>query len=359
MSRALSVIVFAFGIGGCSWDRLPSGSTRDGESVRVSTLEPQAARRQALESVLPLFFSESARREKSVVLEEKIFVRVERFTGRERLVVRGEPIVEVRLDALAAGLEGAALLRPAGFATGSSKVLLALSESDGGYGIGTAADSLRRALVTRGVAAADARDPLNAKPFKAKTASEAVAEAAAGGVDWLLLGRTFTTVEPDAQAGAWRATARLEAELHATSGPSQPAAISSQASAVDVSSASALGQALEQAGAEAAASLAARLEKGRAGRGEFTVLSLPPRNAAKVRSLVAALRLIEGVESASLGAWRGPEDAASVRVFAVGLSVEELAARLLRQDPSLRLVGVEPEARQIMIETETEMGWGR
>ena len=210
--------------------------------------------------------------------------------------------------------------------------------------------------MTRGVAAADARDPLNAAPFKAKTASEAVAAAAAGGVDWLVLGRTAASVEPDGQAGAWRADARLDAELYATKGSTSPVAVLAQASAVDVSSASARGQALEQAATEAAASVAARLEKGRSGRSEYMVLSLPPRDAAKIRSLVATLRLIEGVESASLGAWRGPEDAALVRVFAVGLSVEELAARLLRQDPSLRLAGVEPEARRITLETALEWG---
>lgn len=358
MNRVLSVIVLAWGLGGCSWGRLSAGATAKGEAVRVSTSEPRAARRQALESALPLFFSGAARQEKSAVLEEKVFTRPERFLGREKLSKGRAPIVEVRLDALIAVLEGAALLRPAGFAGGSDKVLLAISESDGGYGIGPAADSLRLALNTRGVAAADARDPLNPKPFKARTADAAVAEAAAGGVGWLVLGRTFVSVEPDAQAGAWRAAARLDAELYATKGSTEPVAIQSRAAAVDVSSAAALSRALELAGAEAASALAARLEKGRAGRSEYTVLSLPPRNAAKIRSLVAALRLIEGVESASLGAWQGPEDAALVRVFAAGLSVEELAARLLRQDPSLRLVGVEPEARQIMIETETEMGWG-
>lgn len=356
MSRLLGVLALAAGVGGCSWGRLYAGATSQGEAVRVAALEPRAARRQALESVLPLFFAGPALREKSAALEEKVFAHAERFTGRERLAGRGEPVVEVRLDALAAALEEAGLLRPPGFADAESRVLLAVSEPDGGYGIGPVADSLRRALITRGVAAADARDPLNPAPFKAKTASEAVAEAAAGGVDWLLLARTLASVEPDAQAGAWRAAARLEAELYATKGSTQPVSILAQASAVDVSSASARGRALEQAGEEAAASISARLEKGRSGRSEYSVLSLPPRDAKRIRALIEALRQVAGVESAGLRAWRGPEDAAVVKVFAAGLSVEELAARLLRQDPSLRLAGVEPGDRRITIETALEWG---
>jgi len=354
--RALALLVLAFGLGGCSWGRLRAGSTSAGEAVRVTAREPGAARRQALEAVFPLFFSAAARQENAVALEEKVFARPERFLGRERAPKGREHLIEVRLDALASALESAGLLRPAGFAKGEGKVLLAISESDGGYGIGPVADSLRRALMTRSVAAADARDPLNMAPFKAKTPETAVAEAAAGGVEWLVMGRAFAAVEPDEQAGAWRAAARLEAQLYATRGSTAPASISSQSTAVDVTSSSARGRALEQAGAEAAELIAARLEKARSGRYEYSVYSLPPREAAKIRSLVAALRLIEGVESVGLLAWNGPEDAALVRVFAKSMNVEELAARLLRQDPSLRLAGVEPEARRITIETAMEWG---
>lgn len=354
--RALGVLLLSFGLGACTWGRLRAGSTPDGVVVPVSSTDPRAARRQALESVLPMFLPPYDLKARSAVLDEKVFARPDRFVGREKLGGLQGSLVEVRLDALAAVLEDAGLMRPAGFAAGADRVLLAISESDGGYGIGPAADSMRRALLARSIAAADARDPLNPVKFKAKTADEAVAEASAGGVDWLVLGRTAAGVEPDAQAGAWRAAARLDGELYALKGSTLPVAVPAQASAVDVSSAAALGRALEAAGAEVAAGVAARLEKGRSGLLEYQVFFLPPREAARIRRLVETLRGVEGVVAASLRVWRGPEDAAVVRVYASGMSAEELAARLLRNDHSLTLAGVEPDERRITL--ETPMAWG-
>jgi len=340
----------------CAWRRLAPGPSGAGEIVRVSSRQPPAARRQAVEAMLPFFFSEQGRVEKAAALEETIFSHPERFTARERLSGRSEPVVEVRLDALASALEKARLLRPAGFASGPAKVLLALSEPDGGLGVGLAADSLRRALISRGVSAADARDPLNPARFKAKTADEAVAEAAAGGVDWLVLGRAGVAVEPDAPSGAWRASARLDMNLYATAGSTEPLAAAARGSVVDVSSSAALGRAFEQAGEEASALVASRVGKARAGRSEYSVLCLPPRDAVKLRALVSALRRIEGVQAAVLGAWSGPEDGALLRVFALGLSLEELGARLLRSDPSLRIVGVEPGSGLLTLEPAVEWG---
>jgi len=306
--------------------------------------------------MLPFFFSEQGRVEKAAALEETVFSHLERLTARERLSGRRETVVEVRLDALAAALEKAKLLRPSGFSSGPAKVLLALSEPDGGLGVGLAADSLRRALIARGVSAADARDPLNAARFKAKTADEAVAAAAAGGVDWLVLGRADVSVEPDAPSGAWRSTARLEMNLYATAGSTESVAASARGSVVDVSSSSARGRAFEQAGEEASALVASRVGKARAGRSEYSILCLPPRDAVKLRALTLALRRLEGVEAAVLGAWSGPEDGVHLRVFARGLSLEELGARLLRSDPSLRIVGVEPGSGLLTLEPAVEWG---
>ncbi|HAZ07546.1 MAG TPA: hypothetical protein DCZ01_03240 [Elusimicrobia bacterium] len=355
MKRSLPVAA-ALLAGACALGRVDPGTSDKGEVIRVNSREITAARRAALEAVLPLFLTEEARRREVPVIEEQVFARSARLIGRERLGASQEPVVEVRLDALAAALEHAGLLRPAGFTDGPSKVLLALAESEGGYGVGPAADSLRRALVARGIAAADARDPLNASRFKAKTPDQAVAEAAAGGVDWLVLGRTGAVVEPDEQAGAWRAVARLETGLYATKGSTQPVAVSARSSSVDVSSPAASGRALEQAGEEVAARVASLIERSRAGRAEYSVLVLPPRDAGKIRALVADLRRVDGVSAACLGAWRGPEGAAVVRVFASGMGIDDLGARLLRRDASLRLVGVEPDSGCLTI--ETAMDWG-
>ena len=51
-----------------------------------------------------------------------------------------------------------------------------------------------------------------------------------------------------------------------------------------------------------------------------------------------------------LGDWRGEDEAVILRVFMTGLKIDGLAARLLRRDPSLTLLSVEPEDGRLGVE---------
>ena len=57
-----------------------------------------------------------------------------------------------------------------------------------------------------------------------------------------------------------------------------------------------------------------------------------------------------GVEGASLTAWSSYEGMPLIHAYAAGLRVDELAARLLRLDPALRVDAIETEDGRLTLE---------
>jgi hypothetical protein len=349
---AAAVLAVGLTVSGCALWRVAPGPTKEGLIVAVQAKDSAAGRREAVEAVLPLFLTPAARDAKSAALEKDVLSKPGRFIGRERRPRNRPRLEEVRLGLLSGALDRAGLIRPEGYAAGPAKVLLVMSESDRALGVGLAADSLRRALSARGLEAQNARDPLNRYPFKAKTVPDALAAARAEGADWLMLGAARAAAAPDPYSGAWKGQARVWADLYALSGSTEPVAVSADATAVDVSSPAALGRALSQAGENAATRTAELAAKRRGGRAELAVLVSGTRDPSRLRAILEELRSIDGVSGAALGAWNAREGAVGLRVFAAGLKADELAARLVRRDPSVLLGGVDPEDGEInLIET--------
>jgi hypothetical protein len=341
---------------GCGGLRgLRPGGTEHGLAVSVVASDPVMARRAAVESVLGLYLSPDKRAASRDALDE-LLARPAKFTGREKLK-DGTALVEVKLAPLAAALEEAGLVRPSGFPTGPGRVLIVLSEPKAPLGAGYASDSLRRALTARGVSAADASDMLLKSPtLRAKTVDELVKEAFASGVDYVLLGGAAVEASVDESAGAWRAEAVLDARLK-TSPADEGALVDAAAHAVDLSSGPALAKALEQAGDEAAAPASAAIAAARKGRAELLVEARGGGGPSRMSGLIASLRSLQGVKGAALLTHRTDEGAAIVRVFAENLKTDELAARLLRADPSLVVLGVEPENARLIVELGSPEGF--
>ncbi len=333
---------------GCSLWRLAPGPTQDGLAVTVAASAPDAARREAVASLLPLFLPASARAAKAGALEKEVLSQARRFVGREGRL-GGRRVEEVRLGLLAGALDRADLVRPQGYESGPIKVLLVMSEKDSSLGVGLAADNLRRALSARGIEAQNARDPLNRYPFKAKTVPEALLVAGREGADWLMLGAAAAAAAPDPYSGAWKGRAKVWADLYGLTGSTEPISTSAEATAVDESSAAALGRALAQAGENEAVRVAAETARRRGGRAEITVVVSGTRDPARIKTLLSELRGLDGVAGAALGVWRTDEGNLTLRVFTAGLKSDELAARLLRRDPSILLGGVDPEDNELSL----------
>lgn len=340
---------------GCGLRGLRPGGTEQGLAVSVVASDPVMARRAAVESVLGLYLSPEKRAASRDALDE-LLSRPAKFTGREKLK-DGTALVEVKLAPLAAALDEAGLIRPSGFPTGPGRVLIVLSEPAAPLGAGYASDALRRALSARGVSAADASDMLLKRPtLRSQPVGELVSEAFASGVDYVLLGGAAAESARDESAGAWRAEAVLDARLK-TSPADEGALVDAASHAVDLSSGPALAKALEQAGDAAAAPAAAAIAAARKGRAELVVEARGAGGPSRVAGLIAALRGLQGVKGAALLTHRTDEGSALARVFAENLKADELAARLLRADPSLVVLGVEPENARLIVELGSPEGF--
>lgn len=342
------VLLAAVLVCGCGRLGLRPGGTEAGLAVAVAGTDPVLARRAALESVLGLYLSPQARAASATRLEE-ILARPARFTGKERKR-GGSSVVEVRLPALAAALDEAGLIRPAGFPQGAERVLIALQEPKAELGAGYASDSLRRALAARGVSAADASDRLLQRPsLRAKTADELTAEAFRSGVVYVLVGAAAAEAAPDPLSGAWRAEALVDARLK-LSPEDAGGIVDGSANAMDVSSAAAIAKALEGAGEAAAGKASAAIAEARRGRSEVLVEVRGGGGPNRLSALIATLRGLTGVKGAALFSHRTEEGGALLKAFCEGIKADELAARLLRADSSLVVLGVEPENRRLILE---------
>ncbi|MFI5363118.1 MAG: hypothetical protein ACHQ49_14210 [Elusimicrobiota bacterium] len=341
---------------GCASAPRP-GPTPAGLAVPVPARDKAAARRQAIESLLPLFLTPAARREKAAAVDKAVFAdakAAKAFIGRQTPPKTGDGVVEVRVDALSAALQRAGLIRPSGYVSGPDVVLLALGDRSVGRSQVErfAADALETALFGRGIQAQDADDEvvrLN-HPLTAKTESETVKQAAAGGWSELVTGTLAGRARHEVQSDSWRGHAKYSLALYAVDGSSTPALFDAEGEALDVSSASAISAAIEAAAQDAARRAEGLLARKRAGRATISVVVTGWADVPTLRRVLGDLRGTEGVDGAALISWRGYDDMPVIHAYATTLTAEGLAAKLINADPKLRVTAVESEDARIAVE---------
>ena len=337
---------------GCASAPRP-GPTLEGIAVRTTVRPKPAARREALESLLPLFLNDAARRRYSTLLEDAVFAKPAAFIGYEKIPKKGDGLVEVRLELLSAALQKAGLIRPRGYAAGPEVVLIAFG--DRAVGPSTverfAADVFETALFGRGIQAQDIDDDLIQlkTSIKAKTEAETVAAAAAGGWAWLAAGKIGGAAQPEPQSGSWRAKAHMSIALYAA-GAAEPDRFDAEGTALDVSSSAAISHAFEQSAQDAAVRVEGVMARGRAGHATLTVMVSGYKDPALLRRVIADVRRTPGVESAALVSWHGQDEMAVIHAYTPTLTVEILAAKLINSDPGLRIIGIETADARVTVE---------
>jgi hypothetical protein len=320
--------------------------------VRVNAREKAAGRREAVEALLPLFLTDAARRDGAAALEAEVLSKAKEFVGREARPKKGDVVVEVRVDALAAALLKTNLVRPPGYASGPEVLLIAFGDRAVGPDPTErfAADALEVALFAHGIQAHDADDRLVQlkHPITAKTEAGTVAQAASGGWAWLAAGRIQNAAHQEPQSGAWRGRARLSLSLYDAAGSS--VALAGDGEALDVSSASAVSHAIEQAAQDAAVRIEAAMTAKKSGRETFAVLLTGDKQPSFVSEVIGDLRRTPGVAGAALVGWRAAEEeAALVHVFVTGMALDQLAGRLMHDDPALRVTAIETEDKRLTL----------
>ena len=319
----------------------------------VSAPSLAAARRAAVAETLELFLAQGSTA--SLHMADVLGARASEMTGRARWK-GGKAVVEVRFGPILRALDSERLLRPEGFTSKEPRVLLLVSEPQGilDLGVGPAADALRRSLSAQGMSAVDGRDDLNNFLAKGRTPADFAAGAARLGANWMLIAAASASAERDPVSGAWRGRATLIADQYEVRSATPVVQSSCEATTLDVSSMAARGKALEQAGEEMAGKVVAAITRLRGGRAEGAVFVVGGPTFAKMKSLLTAVRSIEGVAGAYLGSWRDEDKSVILRVFMTGLKIDGLAARLLLRDASLTLLSVETESGRLAVEIASE-----
>lgn len=336
-------------LGACSFGRMKPGLTKEGAAFPVTAPTLDDARRSAVRDSLELFLPPGGPVYVKTMTE--FTGRAAELTGRARFK-KGRGLVEARFVKFLLALDKEGLLRPAGFPAREPRVLLLVSEPQGilDLGVGPAADALRRGLSAYGMTAIDGRDSLNEYLAKGKDPASLAAGAARLGADWMLVAAASASAELDPATRTWRGRATLIADQYEVRSATPVAQTQSDASVLDVSSSSARGKALDTAGEDAASRLAAAIKRSLGGRSEGAIFVVGGSNLPRLKTLLAAVRGLEGVSGAYLGVWRGEEESVILRVFMTGMKIDDLAARLLRRDPSLTLLSVEPETGRLAVE---------
>lgn len=340
---------------------LKPGPAKGGEVLSVTVAAPAgaknrallpAARREAVAAALPVFLATEAPAPEA--LRAGLLARADDFCGAAKIVSRdgatARALVLVKLGALSGALEKLGAVRPGGF-EGPPRVAVAIKEPETGFGAGRAADSVRMALLARGVPSMDAKDAMSGekKSYRADTRPQALEAARAMGAAFLLFGSATAGPGDGEQWGIPAARARVEFELIEVSSGATAATISKESSTVDLTMAAAAGKALDEAGEDAAIAAASFLTKREDGRAELRAAVIGLRGLVEARELVARIRLLPEVAGAALGSIDGRS--AIVRVFARGLRADELAARLQRlPGMALQTVEIEPDANRIVLE---------
>ncbi len=351
--RFLLALVALAASGCASWSGPVPGPTEQGIAVAVKARTSVAARREAVESLLPLFLTESARRERAAALEA-VFAKPGLYVGRERLPKRGPGVVEIRVDQLSAALRKTGAVVPPGYETGAEFLLIAFGDRAVGPDREEqfAADAFETALFGRGIQAKDADDKITPidPPLKGRTEAEAVASASRGAWSWLAGGRVETYAQREPVTGGWKGGARLHLSLYTLGASTEPAVVETASDAIDVSSGAAVARSLEQAAQEAAARVDGKINASRGGRTTLAILVAGRKDPVFLRKIVAELRRSPGIVGAALVSWSTADSMPLIHAYSTGPKVDILAAQLLHADPSLHIDGIETEDGRLTIE---------
>ena len=275
------------------------------------------------------------------------------FLGYPKLSKKGDSLVEVKLDALSGALQGAGLVRPPGYSSGPEVLLLALgNRAVGPTGLERfAADVLETALFGRGVQAQDADDEIVKleHPITAKSEEGTVAQAVAGGWTALATGGVADVARYEVQSNSWRGRARYSLSLYGVDATTAPARVDADGEALNVSSFSAVSDAIEAAAQEAATRMEKAMARRHVGRATVGVLVSGYKDPAFLNRVVGDLRGMEGIEGASLISWHGDDEMAVIHAFATTLKADQIAAKLMNSDPKLRITAVENDDARITL----------
>ncbi len=344
-----AVVLGSLLLSACAFGGRQPGITAEGAVVVVAASTVDAARRLAVRGALDLFLAPSSTM--SAAIAESFSDRSAEFIRRERFK-KGNSVIELRFVKFLQALDKEGLLRPEGFTALTPRVLLLVSESQSilDLGVGPSADALRRGLLAQGLTAIDGRDPLNNFSASGQGPAALLASAARLGANWMIVADTSASAEFDAVTQTWRGRASFRGDQFVVKSTTPVQMIESEASVLEISSAAARSKALDQAGMEAATKIAETITRRRSNRSEGALLVAGGADLDRLKALLAIVRGIEGVAGAYLGVWRGEEESVVLRLFMTGLKTDDLAARLIRRDPSLSVLSVEPDSGRLAVE---------
>jgi hypothetical protein len=323
-------------------------------AVTVPAADKVRARREAIESLLPLFLTPAARRDKSAEIDKAVFAgKMKPFVGYEKLSKKGASLIEIKLDPVSTALQRTGAVRPPGYSSGIETVLLAFGDRAVGPSPTerVAVDSLETALFGHGIQAQDADDQLIKleHPITAKSEKDTLAQARTFGWSWLATGGVAGVAHKEPQSKAYRSRARYTIALYDVFGASEPARFEAEGEALDVSSAAAVTEAMEQAAQEAAVRVESAMAKRHVGRSTIAVMASGWKDPAFLKHLIEELRRIAGVEGAALMSWHGLDEMALIHVYAGTMTPDALAAKLINFDPEMRITAVENEDKRLTI----------
>jgi hypothetical protein len=260
--------------------------------------------------------------------------------------------VEVLHEKLGLDLDALGLVKPPGV-EGAPKILISLREAGFAAGdVGRASDALRRTLATRGYAAMDLSDPLNARGRQSTgSRSEALAAGRDMRADVVVTGQASVVAAQESSEGYHTFHGRLAAEALLGGSGAFLSVVEAQAAAVDAAPGGAAAKALENSAELAGEKLAAELAERFRRRAEISVIVTGLERLEETMRLISAVRQVPGVAGVAagkLGAGR-----AVLRVFVEKIGADELAARLIQnvRGFSLQLRGVEPDSRLVELES--------
>ncbi|MBI5882484.1 MAG: hypothetical protein HZB91_05205 [Elusimicrobia bacterium] len=346
----------ALSLQGCSSWGLGAGSQGDGEVVEASGPDLTAAKRNAVASLFGLFLSSASLPAAQAVLDEKILARAPFFIRKHKVLQQsaaGGAVIRavVRVGSLGSEIERLDLDAGLG-PKGKARILIAMSEEGGaacrlcdsggpkegpdGFtcrDAGCASEALRRALVRRGFSAYDLSDRLN--PVFTKDGGSADPRAAARDLaaDILIQGSARASAvqddrltRPDGAVPGYRVgrgTLDLSAELLSRK---ETVPVKAEATAVDMSEASAFAKALENVGDKAGDALAEHASAGWKVDSEMSLVVVGLKDLGSARRVINDLRALPELRSVALSSHLPPETRLRVRT---GLAADQLASIVL------------------------------
>jgi hypothetical protein len=310
----------ALAASGCAGARWGYGSPSRGYRVRAQGATLEQARRAAVSQLFDLFLSTEAQASSAGVLDSEVLSKAGSYILEERSRERRGVVslsAEVAWARLGRTLDELGLVRARAFA---DRPTLSLRLSgDGSQAAAEAA--LRRRLSQLGYRFVDS----GAAVALTGEATAAVPQGALDGFSGARVTLKVVAKTPDGQ---------------------EAASVEQPGGAVEAKASDAVAKAMDSAGSLAADGLQALLAPRFKEAAPYTVTVLGLGDMQRARQWLAALRALPEVACASLDAVS--DDDVRVRLYARGLGLDELTARLLRLDDfKLRVRGVEPDFSEI------------